>query len=276
MYLAHFGLRKPPFDDAPAAGSVFPGAGQGEGMAFLQAALAAGAGLVTVVGESGTGKTLLCRNFLAGLTPAWRTACIPDPRMEPRAFLHEVAAGFGAGEGAPEAAHVIKRLNRRLQEIAQAGQRVALCIDEAQTMPRLTLESLRLLSNLETGQRKLLQIVLFGRPALDEMFAARTARQLRQRIAGQHRLRRLDADEVAAYVEQRLRAAGHEGPAPFAPAALRALHYCSGGTPCVVNILADKALFAACEEGRAQVDARHVRAAARGTAGAIHHFWWPW
>lgn len=276
MYLAHYGLREPPFDAAPAAGFVFPGAGRREGIELLQAALAAGAGLVTIVGEAGTGKTLLCRDLLAGLGPEWRATCIPDPQMEPRAFLHGVAADLGAGGGAPEAAHVIKRLNQRLHEIAQSGKRVVLCIDEAQTMPRLTLESLRLLSNLETGQRKLLHIVLFGRPALDEMLAAHTARQLRQRIACQHRLRRLDADEVAAYVEQRLRAAGREGPALFAPAALKALHYCSGGTPRVVNALADKALRAAGEEGRAQVDTRQVRAAARGTAGAIHHFWWPW
>lgn len=273
MYLAHFGLRAPPFDGAPAVDFVFPGGGRLEGMARLRAALGGGAGLGAIVGEAGTGKTLLCRDFLAGLGPKWRTACISDPRREPRAFMQAVAAAFGAGAGAPEIAPVIGRLGRRLLESVQADGGAVLCIDDAQALPRLTLDSLRLLSNLENGGRRLLHIVLFGRPELDATLAARP---LGERITFRHRLRRLDADEVAAYVAQRLRAAGHEGSAPFTPAAQKALHYCSGGTPRVVDALADKALRAACDEGRLQADTRQVRAAARGTQGAIHHFWWPW
>lgn len=276
MYLAHFGLREPPFDADPAAGFVFPGAGQHEGIELLQGTLAGEACLAEIVGESGTGKTLLCRTFLAGVGAAWQAVCIADPQLEPRAFLRAVADAFGAGDGAPEVAHVIRRLQRRLLEIASCGRNAVLCVDAAQTMPPLTLASLPLLAHLGDGQRKLLHIVLFGRPGFDGMLAAHAARLPQGRVVLHHRLRRLDADEVAAYVEQRLRAAGHEGPAPFAPAALKALHYCSGGTPRVVNALADKALRAAGEEGRAQVETRQVRAAARGTAGAIHHFWWPW
>ncbi len=276
MYLAHFGLREPPFDAAPAAGFVFPGAGQHEGNELLRAALAGEACLAAIVGESGTGKTLLCRNLLAGLGAAWPAACVADPQLEPRAFLRAIAAAFGAGDGAPEVAYVIRRLRCRLMEITSSGRSAVLCVDAAQTMPPLTLASLPLLAHLGDGQRKLLQIVLFGRPELDEMLAAHAARLPQGRVVLHHRLRRLDADEVAAYVEQRLHAAGHGGAPLFTPAALKALHYSSGGTPRVVDVLADKALFAACEEGRAQVDARHVRAAARGTAGAIHHFWWPW
>lgn len=143
-------------------------------------------------------------------------------------------------------------------------------------MPRLTLESLRLLSNLETEKRKLLQIVLFGQPELDEMLSSHSFRQLRQRIAFAHRLQRLDAGEVSSYVAQRLDKAGYLGAPIFSPAALRALYHSSAGAPRVVNILANKALLAAYGEGQTRIEPRHVRAAAKDTEGAVHHFWWPW
>ena len=276
MYLAHFGLNQLPFGITPDTEFIYPSGSHREAINLLHLALASGEGFIKIVGEIGTGKTLLCRNFLAELGPEWQAAYIPNPQMEPRAFLHEIADDLGTGDGAPEAAHVVKRLNLRLLEIAQSGKNVVLCIDEAQTMPRLTLESLRLLSNLETEKRKLLHIVLFGQPELDEMLAAHSARQLRQRIAFHHRLRRLDADEVGNYVSQRLRMAGHGGAPLFTPAALKALYYCSSGTPRLVNILAHKALLAAFGEGRLQVEPRQVRAAAKDTEGAVHHFWWPW
>jgi MSHA biogenesis protein MshM len=152
-----------------------------------------------------------------------------------------------------------------------------LCIDEAQTMPRLTLESLRLLSNLETEKRKLLHIILFGQPELDEMLDAHSARQLKQRIAFHHRLRHLEADEVANYVEQRLRIAGHSGEPVFSAAAMKALCRGAAGTPRLVNILAHKALLAAFGGGHPQVQAEHVQAAARDTEGATPaRKWWPW
>ena len=128
---------------------------------------------------------------------------------------------------------------------------MVLCIDEAQTMPRMTLESLRLLSNLETEKRKLLHIVLFGQPELDEMLSTHATRQFRQRIAFAHRLRHLDADEVKSYVEQRLSTAGYRGEPLFTRTALRALYHRSGGTPRLVNILANKALAVGLRRGPA-------------------------
>lgn len=276
MYLAHFGLQQPPFGLTPDTEFIYPSNSHREGINLLHFALSSGEGFIKVVGEIGTGKSLLCRNFLAELGPEWHAAYIPNPQMEPRAFLHEIADDLGTGDGAPEAAHVIKRLNRRLLEIAQSGKSVVLCIDEAQTMPRLTLESLRLLSNLETEKRKLIHIVLFGQPELDEMLAAHSARQLRQRIAFHHHLRRLDAAEVGDYVEQRLRLAGYSGAPIFSPAAVKALYHCSAGTPRLINILAHKALLSVFGEGRLQVEPRQVRMAAKDTEGAVHHFWWPW
>jgi len=277
VYLAHFGLRQPPFGITPDTEFIYPSASHLEALNLLHFALASGEGFVKIVGEIGTGKTLLCRNFLAELGPEWKAAYLPNPQMEPRAFLREVADDLGAADGVPEVAHVVKRLNHRLLDLARAGKKVVLCIDEAQTMPRLTLESLRLLSNLETEKRKLLHIVLFGQPELDEMLEAHSARQLKQRIAFHHRLRRLAAEEVGNYVEQRLHIAGYGGEPVFLPPAVKALAHHSGGTPRLVNILAHKSLLAAFGEGLPHVEPHHVRAAAKDTDGAIKgHGWWPW
>ena len=277
MYLAHFGLQQAPFGITPDTEFVYPSNSHREGLNLLHFALSSGEGFIKVVGEIGTGKTLLCRNLLAELGPNWKAAYLPNPQLEPRAFLREVADEIGAGSGAPEAAHIVKRLNRRLLDLAQTGQRVVMCIDEAQTMPRLTLESLRLLSNLETEKRKLLHIILFGQPELDEMLAAHSARQIRQRIVFHHQLRGLDVDEVGHYVEQRLRIAGHNGDPLLPRAAVKALHRCSGGTPRLVNILAHKALLTAFGEGQPRVEARHVKIAAEDTEGAAKpsrwYFW---
>lgn len=277
MYLAHFGLKQLPFGLTPDTEFIYPSESHLEALNLLHVALASGEGFIKVVGEIGTGKTLLCRNLLAELSPEWKAAYLPNPQMEPRAFLREIADDLGTADGEPDAAHVIKRLNRRLLDLARAGKKVVLCIDEAQTMPRLTLESLRLLSNLETEKRKLLHIILFGQPELDEMLAAHSARQLKQRIAFNHALRRLGATEVGNYVEQRLRIAGHSGEPLFIPTALKALHVHSGGTARLVNILAHKSLLAVFGEGSSQVEPRHVRAASQDTEGAIQpRRWWPW
>ena len=277
MYLAHFGLIQAPFGITPDTEFIYPSRSHLEGLNLLHFALASGEGFVKVVGEVGTGKTLLCRNFLAELGAEWKAAYLPNPQMEPREFLLDIADDLGTADGEPQAAHVIKRLNSRLLDLARGGKKVVLCIDEAQTMPRLTLESLRLLSNLETEKRKLLHIVLFGQPALDEMLDAHSARQLKQRIAFQHRLKHLEADEVNNYIEQRLRIAGHSGEPVFAPGAVKVLARASGGTPRLINILAHKALLSAFGEGLPVVQAHHVKAAAQDTDGAPRRYeWWPW
>lgn len=278
MYLAYFGLNQLPFGITPDTEFIYPRQSHLEGLNLLHVALASGEGFIKVVGEVGTGKTLLCRNFLAELAPEWKAAYLPNPQMEPRAFLREVADDLGTADGEPDAAHVVKRLNRRLLDLARAGKKVVLCIDEAQTMPRLTLESLRLLSNLETEKRKLLHIILFGQPELDEMLAAQSARQLKQRIAFHHYLQGLDVAETGDYVAQRLRIAGHGDDPLFDPAAIKALHHHAAGTPRLVNILAHKSLLSAFGAGATQVAASHVRQAAADTEGAIKgRAWrWPW
>jgi len=278
VYLAHFGLTQLPFGVTPDTKFIYPSRSHLGAINFLHVALNSGEGFVKIVGEIGTGKTLLCRNFLAELGQEWKAAYLPNPQMEPRDFLREVADDLGAAEGAPEAAHVVKRLNKRLLDLARTGKKVVLCIDEAQTMPPLTLESLRLLSNLETEKRKLLHIILFGQPELNDMLAAHSARQLKQRIVFQYQLKGLEKDEVNNYIRQRLRIAGYSGEPLFSSASVKALTRHADGTPRLVNILGHKALLAAFGEGRLRVEARHVKAAALDTESAVHprRWWWPW
>lgn len=277
MYLGHFGLTQLPFGITPDTEFIYPSESHLEALNLLHVALASGEGFIKVVGEIGTGKTLLCRKLLTELGPEWKAAYLPNPQMEPRDFLLEVADDLGTAEGAREAAHVIKRINHRLLDLARTGKKVVLCIDEAQTMPRLTLESLRLLSNLETEKRKLLHIILFGQPELNEMLAAHSVRQLKQRIVFHYQLRQLRSEEVRNYVEQRVRIAGYSGEPLFSPGAMKALHHHSGGTARLVNVLAHKSLFVLFGEGGSKVEARHVKAAVADTEGAVPvRHWWPW
>lgn len=276
MYLSHFGLSEPPFGITPDTQFFWSTASHQEAMNTLLVALQTGEGFVKITGEVGTGKTLLCRRFLAELEEGTVAAWLPNPQMEPRALLLAIADELGAQGAMNDAAQVIKAINARLLELAQQGCKVVLCIDEAQTMPSLTLESLRLLSNLETEKRKLLHIVLFGQPELDEMLAAKSARQLRQRITFHYRLQGLSRPELDRYLEHRLRMAGYRGETLFTPAARRLLYRVSQGTPRLVNILSHKALLAAFGEGRARVTRSHVAAAAHDTEGALRPHWWWW
>ena len=150
-----------------------------------------------------------------------------------------------------------------------------MCIDEAQAMPLPTLEALRLLSNLETEKCKLLQIVLFGQPELDDKLRNPEVRQLLQRITFHYRLCGLKPDETRNYVAHRLRIAGYRGDRLFTASALRALHRASNGTPRLINILAHKALMLVFGEGRQTVKLRHVRQARQDTEGA-HRIGWLW
>ena len=193
--------------------------------------------------------------------------------LEPRALLSGVAEELGAESG-NDAAFLIKSINRRLLELAASGKTALVCIDEAQTMPPLTLESLRLLSNLETEKRKLLQIILFGQPELDEKLASPSARQLLQRIVFHHDIPPMPKTELQSYLDHRMQIAGHRGDSVFLPAATRLLHRHSGGTPRLVNILAHKALLSAYGAGRHQITADIVRRAASDTQGVRPARWW--
>jgi MSHA biogenesis protein MshM len=273
-YLRHYGLRELPFGITPDTSYFFACKSVREALNTLLIAVANGEGFIKITGEVGTGKTLLCRKFLSTLGANWVSAYIPNPNLEPRSLLYLLADELGANGGRAEPHRLEKDLMQRLLDIARQGKRVVLCMDETQAMPLATLETVRLLTNLETEKRKLMHVVLFGQPELDRKLASDSVRQLRQRITFQYTLKALTRAEVADYVAHRLTIAGYSGPAVFSPAALRAIHLASRGVPRLVNILAHKALLVVFGEGGRSVDRRHVRAAVEDTPTATWRWWW--
>ena len=274
MYLKHFGLTELPFGITPDTSFTYSVQYHQEALNTLLLALGQGEGFVKISGEVGTGKTLLCRRLLQTLDDSWVTAYLPNPNLAPDTLFLALAEELGIKDAAGlDQYHLIRRINLALLDYARAKKRVVVCIDEAQAMPVETLEALRLLSNLETEKRKLLQIVLFGQPELDEKLHRPEVRQLLQRIAFHYRLDGLKKTEIGLYVAHRLRVAGYRGEGLFSPAALRALHRSSGGTPRLINILAHKALMSVFGEGRQMARLRHVRLARKDTEGARRAGW---
>ena len=276
MYLKHFGLAELPFGITPDTSFTYLVQYHQEALNTLLLALSEGEGFVKITGEVGTGKTLLCRRLLQTLDDGWVTAYLPNPNFDANTLFLALAEELGVKEAAElDQYHLIRRISHALLGHARAKKRVVVCIDEAQAMPLETLEALRLLSNLETEKRKLLQIVLFGQPELDDKLHRPEVRQLLQRIAFHYRLGCLKKSEIGHYVAHRLRVAGYLGEGLFSPAALRALHRASGGTPRLINILAHKSLLSVFGEGRQMVKVRHVRGARNDTEGA-HRAGWFW
>ena len=275
MYLQHFGLSEFPFGITPDTSFVFSAHGHQEALNTLLVALQCGEGFVKITGEVGTGKTLLCRRLLQTMGEAAVTAYLPNPNLEPQTLLLALAEELLVDDAAGlDQYHLLRRINHALLKYARDGRRVVLCIDEAQAMPLETLEALRLVSNLETEKRKLIQIVLFGQPELDEKLSDPSVRQLLQRITFHQRLSGLGKDEIALYLQHRMRVAGYRGEPVFSGAALRALRRATGGTPRLINVLAHKSLLSAFGEGNQVVKFRHVRGAARDTEGARSTGWW--
>ena len=277
MYLKHFGLVELPFGITPDTAYTYSLQHHQEAINTLLLALGQGEGFVKISGEVGAGKTLLCRRLLQSLDESWVTAYLHNPNLRPETLLQALAEELDLKEIVGlDQYHLLRRLNHALLEFARARKRVVVCIDEAQAMPVETLETLRLLSNLETEKRKLLHIVLFGQPELDEKLGRPEVRQLQQRIAFHYRLGGLKKSEIGHYVAHRLSVAGYRGDGLFSPAALNGLYRASGGTPRLVNILAHKAMLSVFGEGKQTVKWRHVSRARRDTEGARSMGWWPW
>lgn len=269
MYLAHFGLREAPFGITPDTSFVFTCNAHQEALNTLLVAVTNGEGFIKITGEVGTGKTLLCRRFLSTLDDKYVSAYIPNPYLEPRTLMLSLAEELGITvESGAEQHQLLKRLNQGLLEFANAGKRVVVCLDEAQAMPLETLEALRLLSNLETEKSKLLQVVLFGQPELNERLSHESVRQLRQRITFEYELGGLNKQELLLYLAHRMRIAGYTGRPLFSRHAVEALFQASKGLPRLVNVLAHKALLLVYGEGGMKVQGRHVRAAAQDTPSA--------
>jgi MSHA biogenesis protein MshM len=278
MYRTHFGLREPPFGITPDTSFAFSCAAHQEALNTLLVAAVNGEGFIKITGEVGTGKTLLCRRFLATLDARYITAYIPNPYLEPRSLMLALADELRVNIDAGTDQHqLLKQISHVLLDFAREGKRVVVCLDEAQAMPLETLEALRLLSNLETEKRKLLQVVLFGQPELDDKLGQESVRQLRQRITFQYRLGALTREELDFYLAHRLRVAGYVGGRLFTPSAVSVLYKASKGLPRLVNVIAHKTLLLAYGEGGHEVLPRHIRAAAQDTPAARtwrHSWWW--
>ncbi|MBI2380314.1 MAG: AAA family ATPase [Gammaproteobacteria bacterium] len=275
MYLYHFGLSRLPFALSPDTSLYVELPGHRAALNTIHVALASGEGFVKVVGEVGSGKTLLCRKLLAELEGRPEVVCayLPNPYLQPQelrlALAHEL--GIRVAPGAAEAT-LARQLELRLLHLASAGKRVVLLIDEAQALPDASLEALRLLSNLETERRKLLQILLLGQPELDARLQSPGFRQLRQRIAFAARLPRLSGSQIGAYLRQRLAAAGHGDGGLFSGPALSLLAFGSRGIPRLAQILAHKSLMLAYGRGKPRAGWAEVWAAARDTEDVALHW----
>ncbi|WP_339617578.1 AAA family ATPase [uncultured Gilvimarinus sp.] len=266
MYRQHFGLREQPFSLTPDTEFYFNHKSHREVLGTILLALRHAEGFVKVVGEVGTGKTLLSRKLLDALDAQYLTAYIPNPYLSPDELKWFLAEEIGVETEDKPAHKLLADINQRLIELALAKRQVVLIVDEAQAMPRETLEALRLLTNLETRKRKLLQVVLLGQPELDEMLERADLRQLKQRIVFAEYLQAIPSANVAAYVDSRLAVAGYTGAPLFTRAAVRLLAKASGGVPRLLNVVSHKALMAAYGEGARQVGRAHMARAVLDTS----------
>lgn len=273
MYLEHFGLRELPFTITPDTSFFFNHPSHQQALNVLLVALRCGEGFIKITGEVGTGKTLICRKLLnlLGDDTKFVTAYIPNPNLTPAALNMALAEELGIDFVRNIGQHrLLQMISDRLIELTATGKRVVLLIDEAQAMPVASMEALRLLTNLETEKYKLLQIVMFGQPELNEILQQPSIRQLRQRIVFSHELPSMNSEAVEAYLAHRVTVAGYNGTGLFEPAAIRLLHKASRGVPRLINILAHKALIVGYGQGVRRVGVRQARAAVQDTDDTRH------
>jgi type II secretory pathway predicted ATPase ExeA/septal ring-binding cell division protein DamX len=266
MYYEHFGLTQAPFKITPNTDFFFSGGNRGPVLEALIYAITRGEGIVKVTGEVGSGKTMLCNMLQSRLPENVDSVYLANPSVAPEDVLHAIAFELQLGiDRQADRLEVMHALQDYLVKRHAEGKRVVVFIEESQSMPLATLEEIRLLSNLETRNDKLLQIVLFGQPELDVTLRRPDIRQLRDRIAHSFSLQPLTDAEVREYLMFRLRAAGYRGPEIFSPAIVKQIAKASSGLTRRVNLIADKALLAAFAENTHSIKARHVQAALRDT-----------
>ncbi len=266
MYLYHFGLTELPFTLTPNTVFYVGLEPHNEALAVLLTALKTGEGFIKVVGEVGTGKTLLCRKLLNEIPEHFVTAYIPNPYLKPDELRRAVAVELGVKQAQRMSVQLLtQRIQQRLLELHSEGHSVVLILDEAQALPEESLEALRLFTNLETETRKLLQVVLFAQPELDERLATTKFRQLKQRITFSYRLRPMTTLEVQRYIQHRLQVAGYKGAALFSRALTKKVAKVSQGIPRLVNVLCHKMLMLSYGQGQYQLTNKHLSAAIKDT-----------
>jgi len=268
MYLDFYGFREPPFNLTPDPRFLFLSDRHREALDTLLFGIRQRKGFIQITGEVGAGKTTLCRAALEQLDEGFRTALILNPVLTAPQLLRTILTELGLeAPGRADRVAALGVLNRFLLDQLAAGCDVVLIIDEAQDLPWELLEQIRLLSNLETDQRKLLQIVLIGQPELRDKLDDPVLRQLRQRITVRYHLPPLSRLETEYYVQFRLQVAGANGRPDFSPWAMRGVHRYSRGIPRLINAVCDSTLLAGYVEGTEHLRLRHVRRAIRELEG---------
>ena len=267
MYAPFFGLTREPFSIAPDPRALFMSERHREALAHLLYGLNAGGGFVLLTGEIGAGKTTVCRCFLEQVPKRCNVAYIFNPELSVEELLRSICDEFGvpcpqAAAQRPSVKDYVDPLNAFLLRTHAVGQNNVLVIDEAQNLSAAVLEQLRLLTNLETSERKLLQIVLIGQPELRDKLAQPGLEQLAQRVVARFHLDALTEVETAQYVAHRLAVAGMTSAAPFDAATLRRVHRLARGVPRRINLLCDRALLGAYAEGKSRIDSSMIDKAA--------------
>jgi general secretion pathway protein A len=243
MYNDFYGFQEAPFNITPDPRFLFFSDKHREAFNHILFGIRERKGFIQITGEVGAGKTTVCRAILAELDSTYRTALILNPALTGTQLLRAILMELGAKPKKLDRAGYLEVLNRLLLEAVTRGEDVVLFLDEAQDLDSELLEQVRLLSNLETDQRKLLQIVLIGQPELRDKLNQKGLRQLRQRIIVRYHLAPLSREESERYIAHRLHVAGGSGRPTFTPWALRAIHRYSGGVPRLINAICDKALL---------------------------------
>lgn len=269
MYLKFFGLTEPPFNITPDPRFLFFTRHHREAYDHLIYGIEHRKGFIELTGEVGSGKTTLCRAVLTGLSRHVKTALILNPGLTETQLLRAILRDFGLTVRSRDRLAYMECLNEFLLGQLKEGCNVAVIIDEAQDLNASVLEQIRLLSNLETDQHKLLQIVLCGQPELKQRLAAPELRQLRQRITVRYHLFPLTEDEMRQYIEHRLKMAGGDGRVVFKPDAVRRVYAYSKGIPRLTNAVCDVALLAGYVAGMRDIDAACIRRAILQLEGSV-------
>ncbi len=267
IYNEYFGFKQAPFTITPNPRFLFFSPQHTEALNHMMFGITEGKGFIQITGEVGSGKTTLCRALLDRLGPENRTALILNPCLTVTQLLKAVCDELGLTSQRNDRMHLLDALNQFLLEQVAIGNRVVLIIDEAQDMSLDLLEQVRLLSNLETDEEKLLQIVLFGQPELRAKLNDSRLRQLRQRITIRYHLSSLSRDEANYYIHHRIQVSGGNGSPRFHRCALRKIYRYSKGIPRLINAVCDKTLLCGFVSGTDQLTRRHVRRAIRELEG---------
>jgi general secretion pathway protein A len=269
VYLEYYGLKQAPFDITPNPRFLFHSTKHREAFNHLLYGVRERKGFIQLTGEVGAGKTTLCRALLEQLDSHFSTALILNPVLSPDDLMKAIATEFGLNVKGKDRLETISAISEFLLKQIELGKESVLIIDEAQNLTEELLEQVRLLSNIETDDRKLLQIILMGQPELRDRLNSPRLKQLRQRITVRFHLAPLTSVEVAQYIQHRLEVSGAKGkPAFTIPAVWRVFKY-SGGIPRLVNAVCDKALLASFVRRSDRVTYWMVRRAIRELEGNI-------